>query len=82
MLLRLASHSDRIASAGSPAPRKTALIRNSSMTVTLPPSMIAVNRRPCVAISGVAPSIWSSSSAKMTPMMPSTIETATPVAIA
>ena len=38
----LASHSERIAIVASPAPRKTALIRNSSMIEALPPSIQAV----------------------------------------
>ena len=46
MLMPLARNSVRIATAGSPAPRNTALIRNSRMTVTLPPSMMRVKRPP------------------------------------
>ncbi len=39
MFRPLASHSTRIAMAASPAPRKIALITNSSMITTLPPSI-------------------------------------------
>ena len=39
MLMALANQSTRIAIAASPAPRNMALIRNSSSTVPLPPSM-------------------------------------------
>ena len=42
MLTPLASQSDRIAIEASPAPRKIALIRNSSRMVALPPSIQAV----------------------------------------
>ena len=42
MLMTLASQSDRIAIAASPAPRKTALTTNSITMVTLPPSMTRV----------------------------------------
>ena len=42
MLIALASQSIRIAIAGSPAPRKIALIRNSSVTVALPASITCV----------------------------------------
>ncbi len=41
-LTALASHSERMAIEASPAPRKAALIRNSSMMVTMPPSMMRV----------------------------------------
>lgn len=37
--MAFASQSVRIVIAASPAPRKAALIRNSRITVTLPPSM-------------------------------------------
>ena len=43
MLIALAIHSTRIAIAASPAPRKTALIRNSIRMTPLKPSTIAVN---------------------------------------
>ena len=39
MFRPLATHSTRIATAASPAPRNTALITNSSMITTLPPSI-------------------------------------------
>jgi hypothetical protein len=39
MLRPLATHSTRIAIAASPAPRKIALITNSSMITALPPSI-------------------------------------------
>ena len=42
----LARISVRIEIVGSPAPRKAALIRNSRMTVTLPPSITRVKRLP------------------------------------
>ena len=42
MLMPLASQSVRMLIAASPAPRKEALIRNSSTTVMLPPSMVRV----------------------------------------
>ena len=82
MLTRLASQSARIASTGSPAPRKMPLIRNSSVTVTQPPSMIAVKVRPFAATSGEAPSIARRSDAKVTPATPSANDTAHPQAIA
>jgi len=47
----------RIAIAASPDPRKTALIRNSSTTVTLPPSITRVNPSPEPITSGDAPII-------------------------
>ena len=55
MFSRLPSHNTRIAIAASPDPRNTALIRNNSTTVTLPPSMIWVNRCPERITSGEAP---------------------------
>ena len=42
MLIALANQRTRIAMAASPAPRKIALMRNSSSTVALPPSIIRV----------------------------------------
>ncbi len=42
MLMTLPSHSIRIAIAGSPAPRKIALLRNSSVTVALPANITFV----------------------------------------
>ena len=42
MLMALPSHSIRIAIAGSPAPRKIALLRNSSVTVALPANITFV----------------------------------------
>ena len=42
MLIALPSHSMRIAMAGSPAPRKIALLRNSSVTVALPANITCV----------------------------------------
>ncbi len=42
MLQPLAIHSERMAMAASPAPRNTALIRNSSSTAALPPSSTRV----------------------------------------
>jgi len=39
ILMPLASHSTRIAIAASPAPRKMALIRNSSRITAFPPSI-------------------------------------------
>ena len=55
MLSRLPNHSTRIAIAASPAPRKTALMRNSSTTVTLPPSITRVKPLPDATTSGDAP---------------------------
>ena len=55
MFSRLPSHNTRIAIAASPDPRNTALIRNNSTTVTLPPSMTWVNRCPERITSGDAP---------------------------
>ena len=55
MFSRLPSHNTRIAIAASPDPRNTALIRNNSTTVTLPPSMTWVNRCPERITSGEAP---------------------------
>ena len=42
MLIALPSHNMRIAMAGSPAPRKMALLRNSSVTVALPANITCV----------------------------------------
>ena len=42
MLTMLAIHRTRMASAASPAPRNTALTRNSIMTAALPPKIIRV----------------------------------------
>ena len=44
-----ASHSTRMAIAASPAPRNTALIRNSSRITTFPPSMIRAYVLPIVS---------------------------------
>ena len=82
MFTRLASHSARIASTGSPAPRKMPLIMNSRVTVTHPPSMMAVNVRPFAATSGAAPSSARRSDAQTTPATPSTADTAHPQAMA
>ena len=46
MLMVLANHSTRIAMAASPAPRKMALMRNSSITVPQPPSITRENVDP------------------------------------
>ena len=82
MLTRFASQSARIASTGSPAPRKMPLIMNSSVTVTQPPSMIAVKVRPLAVSSGVAPSSTSRSEAQTTPATPITSDAAHPPAMA
>ena len=55
MLMVLANHSTRIAMAASPAPRNTALIRKSSSTVPLPPSITRENVRPVRTTSSLAP---------------------------
>ena len=55
MLSAFASHSVRIASTASPAPRKIALIRKIMNTVTLPPSMMRAKSVPSATISGLAP---------------------------
>ena len=51
----LARISVRMEIVGSPAPRKAALIRNSRMTVTLPPSITRVKRLPIAITSCDAP---------------------------
>ena len=66
MLIALASHSTRIAIAASPAPRKTALIRNSIRMTPLPPSTIAVYDE-CARTSGDAPISASSGRANQKP---------------
>ena len=57
--MTLPSHSTRIAMAASPAPRNTALMRNSSTTVMLPPSIIRVKPLPLATTRGEAPIILS-----------------------
>ena len=54
MLMALAIHSTRIATAASPAPRNTALIRNSIRMTPLKPRTIAANDE-CARTSGGAP---------------------------
>ncbi len=76
-----ASHSTRIAIAASPAPRNTALIRNSSRITTFPPSMIRAYVLPMVSTSGLAPMRARRRGAKATPIAPVTTATITPSAI-
>ncbi len=78
MLMALASHSTRIATAASPAPRKMALMRNSITTDTLPPSITRVKLLPLRTTSGSAPISPSSCGAKTTPTTPSASETPSP----
>ena len=72
MLMMFANHSARIASAGSPAPRKIALIRKSRKIVTDPPSRIPVYVEPMAITAGVAPMIPSRCGAKKMPVTPTT----------
>ena len=81
MLKMLAIHSTRIAIAASPAPRKTALIRNSIRMTPLKPNRIAVKRE-LARTSGVAPIRPSSGRAKTKPRMPSGTATHSPSTIA
>src|SRR5256885_478472 len=67
MLMPFASQSVRIAMVASPAPRKLALIRNSRMTVTLPPSITRVKRAPTATTAGEPPIAASSRGAKRAP---------------
>ena len=55
MLMPLASQSVRIVIEASPAPRKAALMTNSSSTVTLPPSMMRGYAAPMASAPGGAP---------------------------
>ena len=81
ILIALAIQRTRIAIAASPAPRKTALIRNSIMMTPLQPSMIAVNDE-CTRTSGVAPMIVSSGRANRNPKIPTGTARNRPSAIA
>ncbi|MND03118.1 hypothetical protein D3C83_227940 [compost metagenome] len=55
MLIVLPKISARIATAGSPAPRKTALIRKRRKTEAFPPIITRANGVPTATTSGVAP---------------------------
>ena len=82
MLMPLASHSVRIAIAGSPAPRKAALIMNSKITVTLPPSMTRGKRPPIAITSGDAPIAASRRCPANAPTTPTTTASPSPSAMA
>ena len=77
MLIALAIHSTRIAIAASPAPRNTALIRNSIMITPLAPSMIVVNAA-LATTAGDAPMNRSKAGAYATPNTPTGTATSTP----
>ena len=64
MFRKLPNHRTRIATAASPDPRKTALIRNNMTIVALPPSMVRVNTRPVRITSSGAPITASSVAAR------------------
>jgi len=81
MLIALAIHSTRIAIDASPAPRNTALMRNSIRMTPLKPIRIAVNEE-WASTSGVAPISASSGRAKEKPSRPTGTETSKPSAIA
>ena len=81
MLIALAIHSTRIAIAASPAPRNTALIRNSIRMTPLKPKRIAVNEE-CASTSGVAPISARIGRANEKPSRPSGTATSRPSAIA
>ncbi len=54
-LIMFDTHSSRIATAASPAPRKMALFKNKSSTTPLPPSAIRAYPLPVATIAGEAP---------------------------
>jgi hypothetical protein len=72
MLMPLASHSVRIATTGSPAPRKIALATNSRMMLASPPSITRVKFVPTAITSASAPMSARSRGANTTPSAPST----------
>ena len=69
-LIAFASQRTRIATAASPAPRKTALMRKRRTITTLPPSITAVNFQPDDTTSGLAPIRTRSRGARSAPMTP------------
>ena len=79
--MALAIHSTRIAIAASPAPRNTALIRNSIMMTPLKPNRIAVNDE-WASTSGLAPISASVGRANEKPSRPTGTATSRPSAIA
>ncbi len=81
MLTALANHRTRIAIAASPAPRKMALMRNSSRTLPLAPSITRVKLAPVRTTSSLAPISRSSEGAVATAVTPTTMPTSTPTAI-
>ena len=81
MLIALAIHSTRIAIAASPAPRNTALMRNSSMITPLAPSMTVANDA-LATTAGDAPINCSNAGAYATPNTPTGTATSTPSRIA
>jgi hypothetical protein len=81
MLMALPNHSTRMAMAASPAPRNTALMRNSISTVPLPPSITRAKPLPVCRTSSLAPIRRSSAGAYSAPMTPTMTETTRPSAI-
>jgi len=81
MLIALAIQRTRIAIAASPAPRNTALIRNSITMTPLKPRTTAAYDE-CASTSGVAPMIVSSLRADLDAMRPIGTATTTPSTIA
>jgi hypothetical protein len=78
MLIALANHSTRIAIAASPAPRNTALIRNSMTTVPLPPSMTRENDEPVRRTPSLAPISASICGPNETPIAPNATAATSP----
>ena len=81
ILIALAIHSTRIAIAASPAPRNTALMRNSSMITPLAPSMTVANDA-LATTAGDAPINRSNAGAYATPNRPTGTAISTPSRIA
>ena len=79
--MALAIHSTRIAIAASPAPRKTALIMNRSVTPPLAPIITRANRVPVETTPSSAPMIRSRFGAKRIPVRPTTAPTPRPMMI-
>jgi len=82
MLIALANQSTRIAIAASPAPRKIALMRKSSMIVALPPSITRAKVEPLASTDGDAPISASRRGARAAPATPRPAATMTPSTIA
>ena len=81
MLTALANHSTRIAMAASPAARKMALIRNSSRTLPLAPTITRAKLAPVRTTSGLAPIVRSSVGAVAIATAPTTTPASTPTRI-